>query len=55
MVGDAERPDLERYPLFSQAEYYETILRPGDAVYIPAGCWHYVRALTRSVSLNFIW
>ena len=25
----------------------------GDFVYIPAKCWHYVRALTPSISINF--
>ena len=52
---DVERPDLQRFPLFATAHYSEVLLGPGDAVYIPAGCWHYVRSLTRSISLNFIW
>lgn len=52
---DVERPDVECYPLFKAATYREMVLGPGDTLYIPLGCWHYCRALTRSVSLNFWW
>ena len=31
----------------------ETILGPDDALFVPCGWWHYVRALTPSFSLNF--
>ncbi len=34
--GEFERPKSD--------SMYEVILRPGDALYIPAGCWHEARA-----------
>ncbi|KAK9470045.1 uncharacterized protein V1510DRAFT_432461 [Dipodascopsis tothii] len=33
--------------------YVECVLRPGDGLFIPAGWWHYVRALTASFSVNY--
>ena len=50
-----ETPDLKRHPKFADASYFETILAPGDALFMPKGMWHYVRALTPSVSVNFWW
>lgn len=50
-----ERPDLTEHPLFANAQFSETILKPGDGLFIPHGMWHYVRALTPSVSVNFWW
>jgi len=52
---DAENPDLQRFPLFAQAEYTEHILSPGEALYIPPMHWHYVRALDQSFSVSFWW
>ena len=50
-----EDPDLSRHPLFAQAAFVEAVLKPGDALFMPKGMWHYVRALTPSVSVNFWW
>ena len=50
-----EDPDMKRHPLFAKAAFVETVLRPGDALFMPKGMWHYVRALTPSVSVNFWW
>lgn len=50
---DVEDPNLARFPDFANATPYDVILAPGDFVYIPAKCWHYVRSLTPSISLNF--
>ena len=49
-----ESPDLERYPGFAAAAYSEALLEPGDMLFIPKHAWHYVRALSTSVSVN-IW
>lgn len=51
---DIEDPDLDAFPLFSRAKRFEVILGPGDVLYIPARCWHHVRSLSPSISLNFI-
>jgi len=50
---DVEHPDLDRFPDFINATPFDVLLAPGDFVFIPAKCWHYVRSLTPSVSLNF--
>ncbi len=34
-VLDIENPDLEKYPLFSQARRYEYTLTSGDVLFIP--------------------
>jgi hypothetical protein len=48
------RQDFEsRFPLFQSATYTETILAPGDSLYLPIGWWHYIRSLTPSFSVSF--
>jgi hypothetical protein len=49
---DPEAPDFERYPLARQASMIEVIVHPGDMLYVPAGWYHQVRALTFSLSSN---
>ncbi|CAG8502438.1 451_t:CDS:2 [Ambispora gerdemannii] len=50
---DVENPDMQQFPKFSSAQYVECMLRPGDLLYIPPGCWHYVRSLSVSFSVSF--
>jgi len=52
---NVEEPDLERYPLFQKAQYQDCILAPGDMLFIPQHCWHFVRSLSPSFSLSFWW
>lgn len=52
---DAERPDLERYPLFAGATPLTADLEPGDVLFVPTGWWHQVRSLTQSLALNYFW
>jgi hypothetical protein len=55
---DPELPDLDLFPLFSQARLFETTIGPGDALFLPLGWWHHVRSLTNTISLsvsNFAW
>jgi lysine-specific demethylase 8 len=54
-VGRAIEQDgvLEKFPLLAEAEYSEAILGPGDALYMAAGVWHYVRSLETSLSINY--
>jgi hypothetical protein len=49
---DPEHPDFERFPLARQAALVECIVNPGDMLYVPAGWYHQVRALTFSLSAN---
>jgi hypothetical protein len=47
-----EEPDFERFPLARHAAMTECIVNPGDLLYVPAGWYHQVRALTFSLSAN---
>jgi hypothetical protein len=49
---DPEAPDFDAYPLARQAALVEVIVHPGDMLYVPAGWYHQVRALTFSLSAN---
>jgi hypothetical protein len=49
---DPEAPDFERFPLARQATLIEVIVSPGEMLYVPAGWYHQVRALTFSLSSN---
>ncbi|CAM3708557.1 cupin-like domain-containing protein [Corallococcus sp. ZKHCc1 1396] len=50
---DAGQPDLTAHPLFAQASVLETVLEPGDMVFLPVGWWHWVKALDVSASVTF--
>lgn len=52
---DLDNPDFEQFPLFRQARLYETIVEPGEMLFIPADYWHYVRSLDKSISVSFWW
>jgi hypothetical protein len=47
-----EAPDYEKFPLARQASMIECLVQPGDMLYVPAGWYHQVRALTFSLSSN---
>ena len=49
---DPEAPDFDTFPLARQAAMTELIVHPGDMLYVPAGWYHQVRALSFSLSSN---
>ncbi|MGZ8338955.1 MAG: cupin-like domain-containing protein [Telluria sp.] len=49
---DPEAPDFDKFPLARQATIIEVIMNPGELLYVPAGWYHQVRALTFSLSSN---
>ena len=49
---DPEAPDFEQFPLARHASMIECVVNPGDMLYVPAGWYHQVRALTFSLSAN---
>ena len=49
---DPEAPDFEKFPLARQATMIQCIVSPGELLYVPAGWYHQVRALTFSLSAN---
>ena len=50
---DVQEPDLSQFPRFAEAEFEHVIMMQGDMLYIPARCWHFVKSLTTSISVNF--
>jgi len=52
---DVENIDMERFPKAAKLKYWECALKPGEMLYIPPRCWHYVRSLDVSFSVNFFW
>ena len=51
---DVAAPDAARFPLFQRATCVEAWIQPGDALFIPAGWWHWVHAVSRSISISFV-
>lgn len=51
---DGHELDFERFPLLQQAQMLECVLEPGELLFLPVGCWHYVEALEPSISMSFI-
>ena len=55
---DFARPDLERFPKFTEAVRHAQFaeLEPGDAIFIPSMWWHHIEALDRlNVLVNYWW
>ena len=50
---DVDKPDLARYPLFSQARMLEVIVEPGETVFLPLAWWHQVTSLDVSLSFSY--
>ncbi|XP_063794179.1 tRNA wybutosine-synthesizing protein 5 isoform X2 [Pseudophryne corroboree] len=54
-VLDVDKPDLAKYPLFSQARRYECTLHAGDVLFIPALWFHNTVAEEFGVGVNVFW
>jgi lysine-specific demethylase 8 len=54
-IYDPDEVDFSQYPLFRKAGLLETIIHPGEILFIPGNYWHYVRALDKSISMSFWW
>ena len=55
MLDLADAKVLEENPDLQKASWSHVILRPGEALFIPKGWWHFVRSLDPSLSVNFWW
>jgi len=49
---DPGNPDFDAYPLARAARIVDCVVGPGDLLYVPAGWFHQVQALTFSLSAN---
>jgi hypothetical protein len=51
---DGRSIDFERYPLMSDVNVLTCTLEPGELLFLPVGCWHFVEGLEASVMVSFI-
>jgi hypothetical protein len=51
-IDSVEHPDLEKFPLFAQAQGYSFTLDPGEMLFIPCGWWHTVRMVSTSITIS---
>ena len=49
---DLANLDIERYPRIRATQLFAGVVSPGDLLFIPRGCWHDIRSLSPSISLN---
>jgi hypothetical protein len=49
---DLATVETDRFPRLRSAVLYAGTLAPGDLLYIPRGCWHDIRSLGPSISMN---
>ena len=52
MVNSLDTPDLERFPLFTQARGARFELHPGELLFVPALWWHTAKMLTPSITVS---
>jgi hypothetical protein len=52
---DILQPDLREFPKFEQAKPFNSILEPGEVLYLPALWWHQVQSLETSISISWFW
>lgn len=50
---DLDAPDLTRFPLLQGVQVLETVLNPGETIFLPLAWWHQVKALEVSLSFSF--
>jgi len=51
-AADVRAADYEKYPALKLAEGWQTVLEPGETLFMPAGIWHYIEYLGGSFSLS---
>lgn len=49
---DLLNPDYERFPALKKATGYRTILKHGETLFMPMGCWHFMHYVTGGYSLS---
>jgi hypothetical protein len=46
-----EHPDLKAHPRFARVKLVQTVLEPGDVLFLPRAWWHYFASSPSSISL----
>jgi hypothetical protein len=49
---DVANLDLEKFPMAADIPYWEGVLGPGQMLYKPPKCWHYIKSLSLSFSVK---
>ncbi len=49
---DVNHPDYQAYPALEKVHGFETILEPGETLFMPAGYWHYIEYLDGGYSMS---
>lgn len=49
---DLDHPDYEKFPALAKVQGYETIISPGETLFIPSGYWHYIEYLDGGYSIS---
>ncbi|MES2934383.1 MAG: cupin-like domain-containing protein [Pseudomonadota bacterium] len=55
---DGRDIDIAKFPAMANAQVLECVLEPGEILFLPVGCWHFVEGLDISVTIaftNFLW
>lgn len=55
---DGRQIDFARHPRMCDVRVLSCILEPGEILFLPVGCWHFVEALDISITVsftNFLW
>jgi hypothetical protein len=52
---NADQIDLEKFPRLRGAKGLHGELQPGQALFIPAGTWHYIESSGLNVAVNYFW
>ncbi len=50
---DLTNIDYARFPLLRNARIMDVILEPGEILFLPVGCWHFVKGLDMSITMTF--
>lgn len=49
---DVNNPDYEKFPALQKVQGYETMLNPGETVFMPSGYWHYIEYTDGGYSMS---
>lgn len=49
---DVNQPDFQKYPALQKVSGYETIVHPGETLFMPSGYWHYIEYMDGGYSIS---